>query len=61
MSYSAKLNKCTLLWGVGSMISRSVKLFSRRPFLGGVLGKMGVFRGIWMDKTWSVASKNVVN
>jgi hypothetical protein len=30
-------------------------------FLGGVLGKMGVFRGIWMDKTWCVAGKNVVN
>jgi hypothetical protein len=30
-------------------------------FLGGVLGKMGVFRGIWVDKTWCVAGKNVVN
>jgi hypothetical protein len=30
-------------------------------FLGGVLRKMGVFRGIWMDKMWCVAGKNVVN
>jgi hypothetical protein len=30
-------------------------------FLGGVLEKTGVFRGIWMDKTWCVAGKNVVD
>jgi hypothetical protein len=35
-------------------------IFSQ-AFLVGVLGKMGVFRGIWMDKTWCVAGKNVVN
>jgi hypothetical protein len=34
-------------------------IFSK-AFLGGVLGKMGAFREIWMDKTWCVAGKNVV-
>jgi hypothetical protein len=45
--------------GVNDFQIREV-IFSE-AFLGGVLGKMGVFRGIWMDKTWCVAGKNVVD
>jgi hypothetical protein len=49
--------------GSGSWVNDSGgnKLIFSRAFLGGVLQKMGVFRGIWMDKTWCVAGKNVVN
>ena len=43
------------------MIPGGTRLFSSVVFLGGVFEKMGVLGGNWVDKTWFVAGKNVVN
>jgi hypothetical protein len=59
MGYSAKLNECIAFLRQGQSFQTHEVIFSEAFF--GVSGKMGVFRGIWMDKTWCVAGKNVVN
>ena len=59
MSYSAKLNECTLFRGVGSIISIPMQLFSQRRFRIGFWEKWTLFvvfewtkRGALLVKTW---------